>query len=41
MMKFTYNDWGQWEIINKVKILTKRGADMIYTVIPMEYQKHP
>ena len=39
-MKFTHNDWVQCEIINKIKNLTKRGADTIYTVIPMIYQKY-
>ena len=33
MIKFTHNDWGQCDIIKKIKILTKRGEDRIYTVI--------
>ena len=41
MIKFTHNDWGQRDIIKNVIILTKRGADTIYTVIPIKYQKYP
>ena len=40
MMEFTQNDWGQRDIINKTKILTKRGSDKIHDVMPMKYQKY-
>ena len=40
MNKFTHNEWGQRDIIKKIIILTKRGADMIYTVIPKKHQKY-
>ena len=40
MMSFTKNDWGQRDIINKITVLTKRGADTIYTSIPMKYQNY-
>ena len=39
-MKFTHNYWGQLDIIKKIKILTKRGADTIYTVLPTKYCKY-
>ena len=41
MMNFTHNDSGQRDIIKKIKILTKRVAYTIYTVIPMKYPKYP
>ena len=37
---FTQNYWGQRGIINKTKILTKWGSDMIHDVIPTKYQKY-
>ena len=33
-MESTQNDWGQQDIINETKILTKRGSDTIHDVIP-------
>ena len=41
MMGFTQNDWDQRDIINKIKILTKWGTNMIHDVIPTKYQKYP
>ena len=41
MMNFTHNYWGQHDIINKIKILTKQGADTIYTAIMIKYHKYP
>ena len=41
MMDFTPNEWVQRDIINKIKILTKQGTDMIHAIIPMKYQKYP
>ena len=35
------NDWGQHDIINKIKILTKRGTYMIHVFIPTKYQNYP
>ena len=40
-MKFTQNDLGQHDIINKTRILTKQGIDTIHAVIPTKYQKYP
>ena len=40
-MEFTQNDWGQRDIINKIKILTKLGTDTIHAVISTKYQKYP
>ena len=40
MMKFSHNYWVQGDIINYNLILTKRGADTIYTVIPIKYHKY-
>ena len=40
-MEFTKNDWVRRDIINKTKILTKWGSDMIDDVIPKKYQKYP
>ena len=40
-MEFTQNDWGQRDIANKTKILTKRGSDKIHDVILTKYQKYP
>ena len=40
-MEFTNNDGGQQDIINKIKILTKRGTDKIHAVIPAKYKKYP
>ena len=40
-MEFTQNDWGQRDIINKIKILIKRGTDAIHAVILTKYQKYP
>ena len=40
-MIFTNNNWGKHEILNNVIILTKQGADTIYTVILTKYQKSP
>ena len=41
MMGFTQNNSGQYDIINKIKILTKRGTDTIHALIPKKYQKYP
>ena len=41
MMSFTYNNLGQRTIINKIIILTNRGADGIYTVILAKYHNYP
>ena len=38
-MEFTQNDRGQYDILSKNKILTKRGTDKIHAVIPTKYQK--
>ena len=35
------NDWGQRDIINRIKILTKRGSYMINDAIPTKYCKYP
>ena len=40
-MSFTHNDWGQCDIINDIIILTKWGADRIYTVIPTNIRSIP
>ena len=40
-MGFTQNCWGQRDITNKIKVLTKQGTDMIYAVITKKYQKYP
>ena len=40
-MEITQYDWGQCEIINKTKILTKQGSDKIHEFIPTKYQKYP
>ena len=40
MMGFTKNDWGQCDIINKIKILTKQVKDTIHASIPTKYQKY-
>ena len=40
-MDFTPNDCGQRGIINRIKILTKRGSDKIHDVIPTKYKKYP
>ena len=40
-MEVTKNDRGQHDIINKVKVLTKKVTDTIHAVIPMKYQKYP
>ena len=40
-MEFTKNDRGQRDIINKTKLLTKRGSDTIHDVIPKKYHKYP
>ena len=34
-------DWGQCNIINRIKILGKRGSDKIHDVISTKYQKYP
>ena len=41
MIEFTQNYWGQLDIINWTKILTKRGSDKIHDVIPKENHKYP
>ena len=33
MMKFMQNYWGQYDIINKTKIKTKKGIDKIHELI--------
>ena len=40
-MELTQNDWYQRDIIKKIIIFTKQRSDMIYAVIPTEYQKYP
>ena len=40
-MELTQNEWGQCDIINKIKILTKSGTDTIHAVILTKYQKYP
>ena len=40
-MGFVKYDWGQQDIINKIKIWTKRGIDEIHAVIMIKYHKHP
>ena len=40
-MESTQNDWGQCDIINKTKILAKRGSDKIHDIIQTKYQKNP
>ena len=40
-MDSTQNYWGQCDILNTIIILTKRGTDKIYAVIPTKYQKYP
>ena len=39
-MKFTHNDWVHRDIINIIMMLTKRGANKIYNVLPKKYQKY-
>ena len=41
MMEFTNNDWGQHDIINNIKILTKQGTDTIHAIILTKYHKYP
>ena len=41
MMEDMQSKWVQFEIMNKTKILTKRGSDEIHDVIPTKYQKYP
>ena len=40
-VEFTQNYSGKCDIINQIKILTKRVTYMINAVIPKEYQKYP
>ena len=40
-MSHTHNEWVQRDIINNIIILTKRDADMIYTIIPTKHQNYP
>ena len=40
-MEFMQNDWGRRDIINIIKILTKRGSDKIHDAISTKYQKYP
>ena len=40
-MEFTQNDWGQHDIINTIKLLTKLDSNMIHDVIPKKYWKYP
>ena len=40
-MNFIQNDWGQRDIINKIKILTKQDTDMIHVVTTTKYHKYP
>ena len=40
-MEFVQNDWGQCDIINKTKMLSKRGSDKIHDIIQTKYQKYP
>ena len=39
-MELIQNDWYQRDIINIIKILTKRGSDKIHAIIPTKYQKY-
>ena len=39
-MSFTYYDWGKREIINNIRILTKRDTYTIYAVILTKYQNY-
>ena len=39
-MDFTKNDSDQRDIINKIKILTKRGTDSICAAVPNKFQKN-
>ena len=41
MIEFMNNDWGQRDIINNIKILTKQGTYTIHAVILTKYQKYP
>ena len=41
MLEFMQNYWGQHDIINKIKILSKQGLDKIHDVISTKYQKYP
>ena len=40
-MSFTHNDLDQCDIINHIIILTKRGADKIYTILPKKHYRYP
>ena len=40
-MSFAQNEWGQRDIINKIRILTKLGTYTIPAIIPEKYQKYP
>ena len=41
MIELTQNDWGQSDIINKIKVSAKRGSDKIHAIIMTKYQKCP
>ena len=40
-MEIMQNYWGQREIINKIKMLNKRGTDTIHATIPTKNWKYP
>ena len=40
MRKFTQNDWGQHEITNKRKLLSKQSSDTIHDAILIKYHKY-
>ena len=40
-MEFTQNYSGQRDITNIIKILTKRGSDIMHDIILTKYQKYP
>ena len=41
MMGSRKNYWGQHDIINKTKVLNKRGSYTIHDVITTKYHKYP
>ena len=40
-MSFTHNIKGQNDTINNIIILTKRGADTVYTVFHKKFHRYP
>ena len=41
MMNFMHNDWSKCDTMENITIITKWGADTIYTVLMKKYQKYP